>query len=134
MNQRRSSQYLIVRRPIGAPFKAPSTTVVPVSFQGATAALGTTTNRGRAGCFRLTAAVTRTTEGTARFCRNLSAPARFDRVYAYVSRRVRGRSEAEDLTSEVFHKALANIERFEWRGAPFAACRTRTSARACARS
>jgi RNA polymerase sigma-70 factor (ECF subfamily) len=45
----------------------------------------------------------------------------FDRVYAYVSRRVRERSTAEDITAEVFHHALANIERFEWRGSPFAA-------------
>jgi len=27
----------------------------------------------------------------------------------------------EDLTSEVFHHALANLSRFEWRGVPFAA-------------
>jgi RNA polymerase sigma-70 factor (ECF subfamily) len=45
----------------------------------------------------------------------------FDRVYAYVSRRVRDRPAAEDITSEVFHHALANLERFEWRGAPFVA-------------
>jgi RNA polymerase sigma-70 factor, ECF subfamily len=31
------------------------------------------------------------------------------------------RTEAEDLTSEVFHQALANLKRFEWRGIPFAA-------------
>ena len=45
----------------------------------------------------------------------------FDRVYAYIARRVRDRNEAEDLTSEVFHHALASLGRFEWRGAPFAA-------------
>jgi RNA polymerase sigma-70 factor (ECF subfamily) len=45
----------------------------------------------------------------------------FERVYAYVARRVRDREEAEDLTSEVFHRALANLAQFEWRGAPFAA-------------
>ena len=45
----------------------------------------------------------------------------FARVYAYIVRRVRDRSEAEDLTSEVFHNALAGLPRFEWRGAPFAA-------------
>jgi len=45
----------------------------------------------------------------------------FMRVYAYVARRVRDRHETEDLTSEVFHRALANLDRFEWRGAPFAA-------------
>lgn len=43
-----------------------------------------------------------------------------ERVYAFVLRRVRNREEAEDITSEVFHRALANLPRFEWRGAPFA--------------
>ncbi|MGH9557498.1 MAG: RNA polymerase sigma factor [Terriglobales bacterium] len=45
----------------------------------------------------------------------------FARVYAYVARRVENRAAAEDVTSEVFHHALANLERFEWRGVPFAA-------------
>jgi RNA polymerase sigma-70 factor (ECF subfamily) len=45
----------------------------------------------------------------------------FERVYAYVVRRVGDRSETEDLTSEVFHHALANLKRYEWRGIPFAA-------------
>jgi len=45
----------------------------------------------------------------------------FERVYAYVVRRVGNRAETEDLTSEVFHHALANLQRFEWRGIPFAA-------------
>jgi RNA polymerase sigma-70 factor, ECF subfamily len=45
----------------------------------------------------------------------------FGRVYAFIARRVRDRSEIEDLTSEVFHQALAALPRFEWRGAPFAA-------------
>jgi RNA polymerase sigma-70 factor (ECF subfamily) len=45
----------------------------------------------------------------------------FERVYAYVVRRVHDRAETEDLTSEVFHHALANLQRFEWRGIPFAA-------------
>jgi RNA polymerase sigma-70 factor, ECF subfamily len=43
----------------------------------------------------------------------------FELVYAFVSRRVGSRDLAEDLTSEVFHKALANLHRFEWRGVPF---------------
>lgn len=47
--------------------------------------------------------------------------AHFERVYAYVVRRVRDRHAAEDLTSEVFHQALANLGRFEWRGVPFVA-------------
>jgi RNA polymerase sigma-70 factor (ECF subfamily) len=45
----------------------------------------------------------------------------FERVYAYIARRVGSRDEAEDLTSEVFRRALANLPQFEWRGAPFGA-------------
>jgi len=46
--------------------------------------------------------------------------ANFDRVYAFVVRRVPGREEAEDLTAEVFHQALASLASFEWQGTPFA--------------
>ncbi len=42
-------------------------------------------------------------------------------MYGYTARRVRNRAEAEDLTGEVFRKALASLPRFKWRGAPFAA-------------
>ncbi|MDE3136537.1 MAG: sigma-70 family RNA polymerase sigma factor, partial [Acidobacteriota bacterium] len=45
----------------------------------------------------------------------------FDRVYAFIARRVSIRAEAEDLTADVFHHALANLGRFEWRGVPFLA-------------
>src|SRR5689334_8732648 len=45
----------------------------------------------------------------------------FERVYAFIVRRVRDRDASEDLTSEVFHKALSNLERFEWRDVPFVA-------------
>ena len=45
----------------------------------------------------------------------------FDRVYGFIARRVRSRDIAEDLTSDVFHKALAGLPRFEWRGVPFGA-------------
>ena len=45
----------------------------------------------------------------------------FELVYAYVARRTRNRATTEDLTSEVFRKALANIDRFKWTGAPFGA-------------
>ena len=44
----------------------------------------------------------------------------FEVVYAYVARRVRDRAATEDLTSEVFRKALAHLPRFKWTGAPFA--------------
>jgi RNA polymerase sigma-70 factor (ECF subfamily) len=45
----------------------------------------------------------------------------FETVYAFVARRASSRDVAEDVTADVFHKALANLEKFEWRGAPFAA-------------
>jgi len=34
---------------------------------------------------------------------------------------MRDRSRTEDITSEVFQKALANLPRFKWTGAPFGA-------------
>jgi RNA polymerase sigma-70 factor (ECF subfamily) len=54
----------------------------------------------------------------------------FRRVYAYVVRRVERREEAEDVTSEVFHHALAKIKSYEWRGAPFSAWLIRIAANA----
>jgi RNA polymerase sigma-70 factor (ECF subfamily) len=45
----------------------------------------------------------------------------FERVYVFIARRVRDRHEAEDITADVFHQALKNLPRFEWRGVPFAA-------------
>jgi RNA polymerase sigma-70 factor (ECF subfamily) len=56
----------------------------------------------------------------------------FHRVYAYIARRVQNREEAEDLTSEVFHQALAKLKQFEWRGLPFAAWLFRIAANAIA--
>jgi len=56
----------------------------------------------------------------------------FHRVYAYIARRVQSREEAEDLTSEVFHQALAKLKQFEWRGVPFAAWLFRIAANAIA--
>lgn len=56
----------------------------------------------------------------------------FERVYAYIVRRVRERSAAEELTSHVFHQALANIGKFKWRGAPFAAWLFRIAANSIA--
>jgi RNA polymerase sigma-70 factor, ECF subfamily len=52
----------------------------------------------------------------------------FERVYLFIARRVGDRDVAEDLTSDVFHKALANIKQFEWRGAPFGAWLLRIAA------
>jgi len=54
----------------------------------------------------------------------------FERAYAFVAGRVRDRATAEDVTSEVFHKALANLPSYEWRGAPFAAWLLRIAANA----
>ena|SRR5947207_3786586 len=45
----------------------------------------------------------------------------FDRVYAFVARRTANREEAQDLTADVFHRALASLESFTWQGAPFIA-------------
>ena len=56
----------------------------------------------------------------------------FHRVYAYVSRRVRDRAEIQDLTAHVFQQALANLNKFKWRGAPFAAWLYRIAANAVA--
>src|SRR5574340_1198921 len=58
--------------------------------------------------------------------------ANFERVYAFIARRVRDRADAEDLTAEVFHQALANLKRFEWRGAPFSAWLYRIASNAIA--
>jgi len=58
--------------------------------------------------------------------------ANFERVYAFIARRVRDRDQAQDLTADVFHSALKNLSRFEWRGAPFAAWLFRIAANAIA--
>jgi len=52
----------------------------------------------------------------------------FGLVYAFTARRVRERALAEDLTSEVFRKALASLPRFKWTGAPFGAWLLRIAA------
>ena len=56
----------------------------------------------------------------------------FERVYAYVSRHARDRAATEDITSEVFKRALENVGRFEWRGVPFSAWLFRIAANALA--
>ena len=44
-----------------------------------------------------------------------------DSVYRYLLYRVREPSDAEDLTSEVFTRAFANIHRYRWQGKSFLA-------------
>ncbi|HEV3112456.1 MAG TPA: sigma-70 family RNA polymerase sigma factor [Candidatus Binataceae bacterium] len=56
----------------------------------------------------------------------------FERVYAFIVRRVHDRDQAQDLTADVFHTALKNLSRFEWRGVPFAAWLFRIAANAIA--
>jgi RNA polymerase sigma-70 factor, ECF subfamily len=56
----------------------------------------------------------------------------FHRVFAYISRRVQNREEAEDITSDVFHHALAKLKQFEWRDTPFVAWLFRIAANAIA--
>jgi RNA polymerase sigma-70 factor, ECF subfamily len=56
----------------------------------------------------------------------------FERVYAYIARRVLDRHAAEDLTSDVFQQALENLPNFEWRGVPFCAWLYRIAANALA--
>jgi len=54
----------------------------------------------------------------------------FARVYAFIARRVHNRQEAQDITSQVFARALANLKQFEWQGKPFAAWLYRLAANA----
>lgn len=54
----------------------------------------------------------------------------FPHVYGFVASRVYDRATAEDLTAEVFYKALANLPSYEWRGVPFVAWLLRIAANA----
>lgn len=56
----------------------------------------------------------------------------FERIYYFLASRVRDRVTAEDLTSEVFHKALGGLPSYEWRGAPFASWLFRIASNALA--
>jgi RNA polymerase sigma-70 factor, ECF subfamily len=52
----------------------------------------------------------------------------FHRVWAYAVRRAKDRAEAEDVTSEVFRRALENLRNYQWRGTPFIAWLLRIAA------
>lgn len=56
----------------------------------------------------------------------------FERVYFFIVSRVHDRAAAEDITSEVFHKALAKLPSYEWRGTPFPAWLYRVASNAIA--
>jgi len=56
----------------------------------------------------------------------------FELVYCFILNRVQDRATAEDLTSEVFHKALANLCTYECRDTPFSAWLFRIAANAIA--
>lgn len=43
------------------------------------------------------------------------------KIYSYIYYRTGNRHDAEDLTARTFHRALANIDRYESRGLPFSA-------------
>ncbi len=45
----------------------------------------------------------------------------FDKIYRYVTLKIGDRTEAEDLTQQVFLKALQSISSFKWKGIPFSA-------------
>ncbi|MFC1978838.1 sigma-70 family RNA polymerase sigma factor [Chloroflexota bacterium] len=45
----------------------------------------------------------------------------FDRIYRYIAVRLGDRTEAEDLTEQVFLNSLESIRSFKWRGTPFSA-------------
>jgi RNA polymerase sigma-70 factor, ECF subfamily len=47
--------------------------------------------------------------------------AHFERIYVYVLRRVRNQATAEDVTADVFTKALKALPRYRQTGRPFAA-------------
>src|ERR1051326_7940869 len=54
----------------------------------------------------------------------------FGAVYAFAIRRSANREMAEDVTADTFHRALANLRQFEWRGVPFGAWLLRIAANA----
>ncbi len=45
----------------------------------------------------------------------------FDKIYRYIALKIGNRVEAEDMTQQVFVKALHSISSYKWKGSPFSA-------------
>ncbi|MBA7625595.1 ECF RNA polymerase sigma factor SigW [subsurface metagenome] len=45
----------------------------------------------------------------------------FDKIYRYVTFKIGNKTEAEDMTQQVFLNALQSISSFKWKGIPFSA-------------
>ncbi len=45
----------------------------------------------------------------------------FDKIYRYIVLKIGDRTEAEDMTQQVFLSALRSISSFKWKGVPFSA-------------
>ena len=45
----------------------------------------------------------------------------FDKIYRYITIKIGDKEEAEDMTQQVFIKALHSISSFKWKGVPFSA-------------
>jgi RNA polymerase sigma-70 factor (ECF subfamily) len=45
----------------------------------------------------------------------------FDKIYRYIVLKIGDRTEAEDMTQQVFLNALQSISSFKWKGMPFSA-------------
>src|SRR4030067_942671 len=43
----------------------------------------------------------------------------FDRIYRYIVIKIGDRTEAEDMTQQVFLNALQSISSYKWKGMPF---------------
>lgn len=45
----------------------------------------------------------------------------FDKIYRYIALKIGNTAEAEDMTQQVFIKALKSISSYKWKGVPFSA-------------